>query len=241
MRRRFVLFVTVCAGVAASLIGPGTAAPATAAPKNLVKETRRIGTSVQGRPIHALRMGNPRARHKVVVLGSMHGDERAGTRMIARLVYLWVSPNADVWVIPTMNPDGSAANRRHNARGVDLNRNFPYHWAPSTRGSRYYSGTGPASEPETRAVVAFLGAVRPAYVASFHQPLYGVGSERKNPGLVSRLAARLRLPVKSFTCRSVCRGTLTDWYNATYPGTAVTVEFGAAPSSDTLYWAAVPG
>ena len=53
-----------------------------------------------------------------------------------------------------MNPDGQAAQRRTNANLVDLNRNFPYHWAPlGVPGDSEYGGTGPASEPETQAIV----------------------------------------------------------------------------------------
>ena len=37
------------------------------------------------------------------------------------------------------------------------------------------SGPRPASEPETKAVMAFLREIRPIYVVSFHQPLKGVG------------------------------------------------------------------
>ena len=52
------------------------------------------------------------------------------------------------------NPDGSAASTRHNANGVDLNRNFPYRWQPQD--GVYESGAGPASEPETQAMQRFI-------------------------------------------------------------------------------------
>ncbi|MEZ5112611.1 MAG: M14 family zinc carboxypeptidase [Nocardioidaceae bacterium] len=55
----------------------------------------------------------------------------------------------------------------------NLNRNFPTDWGRSY--GQTYSGPRPASEPETRALMAFLDEVNPQYLVSFHQPLRGVG------------------------------------------------------------------
>lgn len=44
---------------------------------------------------------------------------------------------------------------------------------------------------------------------------------------VQRLHRGLRLPVKSFNCSGQCHGTMTEWFNATFPGVAVTVEYGS--------------
>jgi protein MpaA len=62
---------------------------------------------------------------------------------------------------------------------------------------------------------------------SFHQPLLGVGrAGAKGSALVRRLHRGLGLPVRSFNCSGVCRGTMTEWFNAKFPGVAVTVEYG---------------
>ncbi len=85
----------------------------------------------------------------------------------------------EIYFVPCVNPDGYEHNRqlqpggggmwRKNrsqnsmgARGVDLNRNYPYNWGYDNSGSsgnpfsEVYRGTGPASEPEVAAMVAFV-------------------------------------------------------------------------------------
>jgi protein MpaA len=136
-----------------------------------------------------------------------------------------------VWTVRTFNPDGAARGTRQNARGVDLNRNFPRHWVSAGAGTSKWSGPSPASEPETQAVMGLLRQVRPRTVVVVHQPLFGVDSYRaKSMTLVRRLGRELDLPVRSFDCHGGCHGTLTDWHNARLPGRAVTVELGARAS-----------
>jgi len=81
-----------------------------------------------------------------------------------------VPDNIELWLIESMNPDGQAAQDRHNANEVDLNRNFPYKWGPIGRpGNSQYAGTGPASEPETRSMVNFISELRPDIAIWYHQ------------------------------------------------------------------------
>ncbi|RME27072.1 MAG: hypothetical protein D6800_05505, partial [Candidatus Zixiibacteriota bacterium] len=87
--------------------------------------------------------------------------------------------NREIWFVPVVNPDGYyhnevtnpgggglwRKNRRDNGDGtfgVDLNRNYGYHWgydnigsSPNTS-SETYRGTGPFSEPETQNMKAFI-------------------------------------------------------------------------------------
>ena len=213
-------------GLVVLALGPGTpVVPQAAAAQSAVVEVRTIGRSVQGRAIVAWRLGDPRSSRKVVVLAAMHGDEAGPSRILANLRAGRAIRGADLWVVPTYNPDGVARHTRQNAHRVDLNRNYPHHWTRQTGATD--SGPSPASEPETLAVMDFLRSVRPSYVVSFHQPLRGVGrAGPKGAALVRRLHRGLRLPVRSFNCSSVCHGTMTEWFNATFPGVAVTVEYG---------------
>ncbi len=206
-----------------------------------VVERRVIGESVRGREIYAFRLGNPDARITAVVVGSMHGDEPAGTRLARALLRGAPVRHINLWVVPTLNPDGLAAHRRQNAHGVDLNRNWRHNWQPE--GGRYNSGPRPFSEPETWAMRRFLNRTDPNFIVSFHQPLYGVDADApKNRNLMNRLAENLNLPKKPILCHDgVCHGTMTGWFNSRHAGACITVEFGYRPSWDYLTGRAARG
>ncbi len=229
------LFVTLLS--AASFSGQATPASAltstaqttgeTAAKRAAVVEKRVLGHTRNGRPIKAWRLGEPGAP-KYVVISTMHGNERQTKRIVTALRDGRRIRGIDLWVVPVYNPDGFARNTRKNGRGVDLNRNYPQDWA-DLDGS-YESGPKPASEPETRAMMAFLSEIQPRRIVSFHQPLYGVDVNTKKPKFARRLGRALHLPRTSLNCGGVCHGTMTSWYNANFKGAALTVEYDAHPS-----------
>jgi hypothetical protein len=188
-----------------------------------------VGHSVEGRPIVAERIGPANAKVEVLVVGSIHGNEPAGKAVIARLRRTHPPRGTALWLIEDANPDGAAANTRHNANGVDLNRNFPYRWQPQD--GVYESGAGPASEPETQAIQRFVERERPRVTLWYHQALHVVvksGGDAHLQRLYSRLSGlpRERLPAY--------HGTVSSWQNATFPGdTAFVVELpgGALPAA----------
>ena len=129
-------------------------------------ERTTIGTSVQGRPIEAVRLGNgPRW---FVVLAAIHGGHECNTNglaegMINRLaaVQTLLPANTTLFVLPLVNPDGCALNTRYNANGVDLNRNWEASsWTADAEGPAGViagsGGTAPFSEPETAALQSWL-------------------------------------------------------------------------------------
>jgi protein MpaA len=213
--------------VAAALALPSPAVAVPHPDRPAVVEARTIGHSVKGRPIRAWRLGEP-GRRRIVLVSTMHGNEPHTRRILETLRDGRAIRGVDLWVIPTYNPDGLARGTRRNARGVDLNRNFPYKWA-DLDGS-YESGPRPASEPETRAVMRFLEEIDPLRVISFHQPLLGVDTDTKDPRFARRLARALRLPRTSLDCGGLCHGTMTMWFNHHFRGSALTVEYGARPA-----------
>jgi predicted deacylase len=210
------------------------ATPASPARASAALEMRVIGHSVKRRPIRAWHLGDAASPVKAVFIATMHGNEAQPRRILESLRDGALISGADIWVVPVMNPDGFHRHTRKNARGVDLNRNFPVRWI--RQHGAYNSGRRPASEPETRAMMRFLRAVRPTYVVSFHQPLYGVdNSYWKTRALGQRLSEDLGLPQKRFTCNHGCHGTMTQWFNKRLPGAAITVEYGHRMTWDQRY------
>ena len=140
--------------------------------------------------------GHEGATQRVLVIGSIHGDERAGMRVVRRLQdQPTCRPTSTSGWPATVNPDGTARDTRTNARGVDLNRNFPYRWHSSSRGSTW-SGPAPLSEPESVALRDLVRRLNPRLVVTFHQPLFGVGANDKGMPTVRALADGMRLPVR---------------------------------------------
>jgi murein peptide amidase A len=186
-----------------------------------------IGRSVGKRAITAVQVGDPAGTRVALVVGAIHGDERAGLSIV-RALKRRAAQNAgalsgtQLWVIDTVNPDGQRAHTRKNAHGVDLNRNFPYRWrddVPHSNG--YYPGPKPASEPETRAVMAFIRGIRPDLSIWFHQPWGAVLACRGRPPIAAEYA-------KLVGMRTSCRGkglhgTAITWETHAFPGTAAFV------------------
>ena len=188
------------------------------------KET--IGRSAGDRAIVAYRAGEP-GKPVVMVVATMHGEENFGQYVARGLLEGRKITGVDLWVVPVLNPDGLAKDRRWLSGHVDLNRNFPTSW---TR--RANSGSKPASAKETRVIMKFLDRVDPVYLVSWHQPLNAVDSDGvKDKGLMSRLADGLDLPKKPLTCGGECHGTMTQWFNANHDGAAITVEYGSVARS----------
>ncbi len=161
-------------------------------------QKRSIGKSVLGRELFAVKMGD--GRPTGVVQYAMHGREYP-TALLALEHYRTGVYKGSCWLVPLLNPDGAllaeqglssvepqeererllALNGgssdfslwKANARGVDLNVNFPARWGEGKNnarraGAENYVGEYPLSEPESRALQQFTKTVRPEYTVSYH-------------------------------------------------------------------------
>ena len=174
-----------------------------------------IGHSVRGRAIRALVLGPDSARRKILLVGCIHGDECAGLAIVRAALAAGVPKGVQLWVVPEMNPDGTAADTRQNADGVDLNRNFPYRWRRISD-PIYYSGPRPASEPETRAAMGLIRDVRPAVTIWYHQHENLVDMMGPDHGVARRYA---QLSGLRATCLPFLPGTASLWSNHVLAGT----------------------
>ena len=198
-----------------------------------ILERRVFGTSVQGRPLEAFRMGDPKGV-TVAVIGVIHGNEEAGLLITDELLNMQIPKGVNLWVIPSMNPDGTALDRRGNANRVDLNRNFPYGWARIGQpGYWQYAGPNRASEPETKALVKFFREIKPALGVWYHQDLNiispGVGFEGE---IRSRYGAITGLPMKRIT-GGTYTGVAATWQKRGLKNSmAFVVELGKTLNTD---------
>ena len=148
---------------------------------------RIVGWSHEGRPLFAHIIG--RGPETVLLVAGLHGNAPAGSRLLRQfMTHLKGHPdrirNRRVVVVPDLNPDGLARGAKTNARGVDLNRNFPtWNWRPYAR-----AGSGPGSEAEAVAALVCLESYDPARVLVVLSPLFLVSCAGEARDLAPRMA-----------------------------------------------------
>ena len=181
---------------------------------------------MEGRDISVEVLGEPAAR-RILVVGVIHGNEEAGLEILDELRRLGPPVDTELWLLPALNPDGLAADQRGNAAGVDLNRNFPHDWQPLGQpGDSQYAGTGPASEPETRAFLDFAGRLQPDITLWYHQDLFRISPADGFEGRVrARYAELTGLPIAGIT-GGVYTGIAATWQRRTLGGVSFVVELG---------------
>lgn len=179
-----------------------------------------LGHSVQGRRILAIEAGDPASARKLLVVGCIHGNECAGVAIARRLAQMQPPRGVALWIVPDLNPDGAVKSRRPNARGVDLNRNFPWQWRLRRQPRIFNSGSAPLSEPESRMIYRLIVRERPRISIWFHQHLGVVDSAGARRALERRFGALVGLPVKRLPRAP---GGVANWQNARFKGTTAFV------------------
>lgn len=139
-----------------------------------------IGTSAAGRELVGIRITkNPDENEnepEFKYIGNMHGDETVGRETLIQLIYLMCTSyngngqhsqqitrlidSTDIYIVPSMNPDGFELGRRSNTNYLDLNRNFP--------DLRFPGRTVGSPQPESLAIMNFTSNRYFTLSANFH-------------------------------------------------------------------------
>ena len=137
----------------------------------------------------------------------MHGDETVGRELSLYLIEWLVEGygsdpratdiinNTDVFIMPTMNPDGFESGSRYNANGVDLNRDFPDQFNDP-------SNTLNGRQPETRAVMQWTWEHNFVLSANMHSGAL-VANYPYNPVGLPAHQARNWLTRSSLACQLI--------------------------------------
>ncbi len=190
----------------------------------------RYGHSAHGRPLEAWL---PARGSDTLVVAGIHGEEPETTVALSSALRCLTAPALRSAVVLGANPDGLARGTRANARGVDLNRNFPSSdWSETSPAHKWTRddpqdvtlspGRCPQSESETQALVDLIGRLKPRVVVALHAPLGCVlDPTRSAPArwLSQRTGLELRERVTSPT-----PGTLDTWVREATGADALTLE-----------------
>ncbi|XP_046740694.1 carboxypeptidase M isoform X2 [Diprion similis] len=143
-----------------------------------------IGKSVKGRDLWVIVVSSSPYEHvignpDVKYVANIHGNEAVGRELMLHLVHLlvtkygtdpyitWLLDKTRIHILPSMNPDGFEVSKegtceggqgRYNARGFDLNRNFP----------DYFKQNNKWSQPETEAVKDWVSKIQFVLSGSLH-------------------------------------------------------------------------
>lgn len=193
-----------------------------------------LGQSHDGRPINAIRLGRTDAPRLVILIGRQHPPEVTGAMAMQAFIDALVDDAAgkpatpadlQFLIVPMLNPDGTVRGHwRANRGAVDLNRDW-----------------GPFTQPETRAVKAWLDAlppaVRPVLMVDFHSTgrnLFYVQGDKEATAEQNRFVAawlggqEKALAGYPFTIEPTNAnpgsGTSKNWFHATYGIPAITYE-----------------
>lgn len=223
-------------------------------------DKRVYGESEEGRPLYAVKVG----RGDAVGISQYSIHAREWVTGLLSLEHIRRGVQAAVWFLPCTNPDGvllateglfsvSEPYRdflknininddfslwKANARGVDLNVNFPAKWGKGAQ-NRFspapesYVGEFPLCAKESRALADFTMKVQPKFTLSwhtkgeeiywrFHQPPLRRARDKK---LAHMLQKTTGYPLKEAK-NSV--GGYKDWCIETLKIPAFTIEVGRA-------------
>ena len=141
-----------------------------------------------------IRLYGGKKNNHTLVIGVFHGDEPQGKFLIEK----YISENLDspLLFVPCLNPDGMAENKRTNANGLDLNRNFPTENWEYTARDEFFGGERPASEIETKFVMEVIEEYKPTLILTLHAPFKVVNYDGDAKEISKKISKIIKYPVE---------------------------------------------
>jgi g-D-glutamyl-meso-diaminopimelate peptidase len=252
-----------------------------------ITSLKNIGESIQGRDINALRVGRGEKKIFIngahhgkewitsvlileqieYILKAYEQNESIGDQNIRKLLEI-----GSICFVPMVNPDGveiargtianpfnvSANQVKSNARGVDLNKNYPAKWEHANQvkspGPRGYKGEKPFSEPETKSIEEYIKANAFETVLCYHSAgnlVYWYYDQTENLERDYTLAKKLG-DIMGYTVESPedimkyhasegdmpgSMAGMKDWFVQDFKKPGFTIEIGSPTSSRCVeYW-----
>ena len=141
-----------------------------------------IGKSVDGRSLMFAKLTAPvklgilapSARPEFKYIANMHGDEIVGREMMVKFIedlaknygtdtrITKLLDSVQIYIMPSMNPDGAMKHQRANSSGIDLNRSFPDFDSTDNQ------NTSANRAPEIQAIMKFQAQHHFKLSANFH-------------------------------------------------------------------------
>lgn len=229
----------------------GPSPTATSTPLPFFEGPIVIGYSVQNRPLEVYRFGTGPIERMIVA--GMHGGNEYNTVKLADQLIEYIKAHPEVipedvtlYILRCLNPDGVARGLniygRTNANNVDLNRNWDANWQADWPRTGCWSalpttgGTGPGSEPETQAVMAFIQAHHVDALINYHSAYLGIfaGGVPDYPpsfALADAVDEVTTYPWPPINTGCVYTGGMVDW-TAAQGIASLDVELSTATSTD---------
>lgn len=197
------------------------------------------GTSEMGKELICHVIGDENAEKSLLMIFGVHGfeDDYPHDGQVLRLIaeaviaHYEATPEAlgdcCLYIVPTANPDGLLDGKtqngfgRCNAKGLDINRDFPVNWKKRTD-ERNKTGDEPFSTAEARAIRDLVEQVKPTWAIDVHgwiNASYGDG----------RMARTFAKPFKFTVKQPVSGGMLCSWLS-TVTEEAIMLELPFSPN-----------
>lgn len=203
------------------------------------RSTSTIGTSLNGRAITAYYYGS--GNTTILFTGGIHGTEASGSYILKDWIAhldanaFKIPAGRQVVVVPDTNPDGLAVGSRDNARGVNIDRNFPTtNWKTDINSANGFrpggGGVSAGSEPETQALMNLTSQLRPRLEVSYHAQgsIVGASACTASAGIARSYASSVGYGTMIGTAEEAMGYELTgeyeEWACEAYGTTAILIE-----------------